>query len=152
MDAKSISGADPSICLIQSPEITNLPENGEDCLPLLEKTSMNSSPSIAELMVDCIPEGIVGMSKRVSESANQVFMKYFKFHELPDHLKDNFYIFSGYRAHYNFSQCFKSIFAIHNETGIHFFNSTILIIPFLLPLLLTSFRQYMDSFNWGHYI
>ncbi|KGG52185.1 adiponectin receptor 1b [Mitosporidium daphniae] len=44
-------------------------------------------------------------------------MRYFHFHEVPSHLQDNLYILSGYRAHYNFSQCFKSIFAIHNETG-----------------------------------
>ena len=72
-----------------------------------------SSPSISSLVSDCIPEKLV----RVTRETNKAIRTYLEFHELPFHLQDNFYIISGYRAHYTFSQCFRSIFAIHNETG-----------------------------------
>jgi adiponectin receptor len=44
-------------------------------------------------------------------------VKHFFHHQVPDHLRDNPHIITGYRAHYTFSECAKSIFSIHNETG-----------------------------------
>ncbi|KEG11738.1 adiponectin receptor protein 1 [Trypanosoma grayi] len=36
--------------------------------------------------------------------------------QVPEHLRENSYIFSGYRMGYTTSKCFRSILALHNET------------------------------------
>jgi hypothetical protein len=36
--------------------------------------------------------------------------------EVPKYLQDNFFIQSGYRAHYNYVQSWCSLFRWHNET------------------------------------
>lgn len=58
-----------------------------------------------------------GASHKVMEEAQRVIEKlYYTFHELPDHMKDNDFIITGYRAYYSAKQCFSSIFRVHNET------------------------------------
>lgn len=58
-----------------------------------------------------------GASHKVMEEAQRVIDKlYYTFHELPDHMKDNDFIVTGYRAYYSAKQCFSSIFRVHNET------------------------------------
>jgi adiponectin receptor len=41
----------------------------------------------------------------------------FLFDEIPERLKDNPFILSGYRAHYTTKMCLQSVFRIHNETA-----------------------------------
>lgn len=43
-------------------------------------------------------------------------LKLYTFHEIPIHLKDNPFIFNGYRAFYSFKQCLKSLWFLHNES------------------------------------
>mmetsp|Transcript_15593 Transcript_15593/g.26845 ORF Transcript_15593/g.26845 Transcript_15593/m.26845 type:complete len:369 (-) Transcript_15593:49-1155(-) len=37
-------------------------------------------------------------------------------HEVPDWVRDNEYILTGYRVHFSFGLCLRSLFRIHNET------------------------------------
>eukprot|EP00891_Asterochloris_glomerata_P007907 jgi/Astpho2/7907/e_gw1.00118.28.1_t len=42
---------------------------------------------------------------------------YKAFHALPDYLKDNEFITTGYRVEYSFWETMRSLFGLHNETG-----------------------------------
>jgi adiponectin receptor len=44
-------------------------------------------------------------------------LKFYKFEQLPDYLKDNEYIRTGYRAKYSYHESFISLFHLHNESG-----------------------------------
>lgn len=55
--------------------------------------------------------------KAVQDSLpNQVY-RLLTFHSAPEYLRDNKYVFTGYRADTTFFQAFLSIFRLHNETG-----------------------------------
>ncbi|KAL7748479.1 minc metabolism membrane protein [Sorochytrium milnesiophthora] len=43
-------------------------------------------------------------------------LKLYKYHEIPEHLQDNEFIYGHYRAHYSYADCAKSMVHMHNET------------------------------------
>ncbi|KAJ3364614.1 Adiponectin receptor protein 1 [Allomyces arbusculus] len=43
-------------------------------------------------------------------------LRYYRYHEIPAHLQDNEYIYTGYRAFYSHFDCVRSMAHMHNET------------------------------------
>lgn len=86
---------------------------------LQEKVNVSSQEENEESVVS----NVMSTTKRVFDDVTEevkragVKLKYFAYHELPIHLRDNKDILTGYRAYYTFSQCCQSIFTLHNETG-----------------------------------
>lgn len=66
----------------------------------------------------------IHLSKIFVDDINYLFeelkaagQRFFTYSQLPFYLRDNDYIWTGYRAHYSFYECFRSMFQWHNETG-----------------------------------
>lgn len=71
-------------------------------------------PHVAQQALACAkrPKG-----KAAKHTAALRWDRLFHWNELPDYLRDNEYIYTGYRVHTGVLGAFKSVFRIHNESG-----------------------------------
>ncbi|KAI9145915.1 hemolysin-III related-domain-containing protein [Paraphysoderma sedebokerense] len=120
-------------------EFAVLPLRGLKSLGFKDKTDAGSRQSDQEVLKSASAQSkcCSHESKPITASTN---LKFYKFDEIPEHLQDNQYIHTGYRAWYNFRECFASLFHLHNETGsiyTHFLGSL-----FFLFMIYQTFQTF----------
>lgn len=77
--------------------------------------SQNGDGAAAELFD--VPKRPRGKARRRAGKPRRSSLDLFHWNDLPEYLKDNEYIVTGYRADTGFLGSLKSLFRLHNESG-----------------------------------
>ena len=114
-----LSFANNSFSISSSTENLLADENDNYVSPHVPSHMLEAMEEAYDEVVECSHRAISEVkevSHKVMEEAQKAMEKlYYTFHELPDHMKDNDFILSGYRAYYSAKQCLFSIFCIHKK-------------------------------------